>query len=88
MRDFCNALDAWQIGWKKAYAALAVLEQRNILLTMTRREDGEISEIIITPATYRCHHCRLVVSSQLDWEDHLPDCRRQQARMRRLGLIA
>ena len=26
--------------------------------------------------------------ARIDWEDHLPDCLRQQAKMRRLGLIA
>lgn len=86
MEAFGNALDSWEIGWKKALAALQDLEQQNYLLLMTG-DDGEISEIVITPPTYRCHNCRLLVSSRLDWEDHLPDCRRQQAKMRRLGLL-
>jgi hypothetical protein len=31
---------------------------------------------------------RLLIISRQDWEDHLPDCLRQQAKMRRIGLIA
>jgi len=55
---------------------------------MTRGEGDEITDIVITPKSFRCNHCRLVVSSRLDWKDHMPACRRQQAKMRRLGLIA
>ena len=55
---------------------------------MPRGEDDEITDIILTPPIYRCPECRLMVSSRLDWEDHLPDCRRQQEKMRRFGLIA
>ena len=87
MEDFCNALDSWQIGRKDASSALRELEQGIYLLTMTRGEDEEITDIVITPPTYRCSECRLMVSSRLDWEDHLPVCRRQQAKMRRLGLL-
>ena len=88
MEDFRNALDSWEIGRKEAYAALRGLEQSNYLLTMTRGEDDEITDIVITPPIYRCPDCRLMVSSRLDWEDHLPDCLRQREKMRRLGLIA
>jgi hypothetical protein len=63
MRDFRDALDCSQIGWKEAHAGLSVLEQRNYLLLMTRGEDGEITDIAITPPTYRCHGCRLMVSA-------------------------
>jgi hypothetical protein len=86
--DFRNAIDGWEIGRKQAYGALLELEQENYLLTMRRCQDDEITDIVITPPTYRCPECRLVISSRLDWEDHLPDCLRQQAKMRRLGLIA
>ena len=88
MEDFRNALDSWEIGRKEAYAAQRGLEQSNYLLTMTRGEDDEITDIVITPPAYRCPDCRLMVSSRLDWEDHLPDCLRQQAKMRRLGLLS
>ncbi len=74
--EFRDALDSWQIGRKEAYAALRELEGRNYLLTMTRGEDDEIADIILTPPTYRCHACRLIVSSRLDWEDDLPGCPR------------
>jgi hypothetical protein len=86
--DFRNAVDSWQIGRKEAYAVLRELERRNYLLTMTSGEDDDITDIVITPPIYRCHGCRLIVSSREDWEDHLPDCRRQQKKMWRLGLIA
>jgi hypothetical protein len=88
MDDFRNAIDGWEIGRKEAYAALWELERRNYLLTMTRGEDGEITAIVFTPPVYRCPDCRLMVSSRQDWEDHLPICLRQQAKMRRLGLLA
>jgi hypothetical protein len=78
MGDFHNALDSWEIGRKEAYAALRELERRNYLLAMARGEGDEITEIVITPPTYRCHACRLVVSSREDWEDHLPACLRQR----------
>jgi hypothetical protein len=87
MHDFGNALDSWEIDRKRAYAALRVLEQKNYLVTMTRAEDDEITNIVITPPTYRCIECRLMVSSRQDWEDHLPDCLRQQEKLRRIGLL-
>jgi hypothetical protein len=86
--DFRSALDGWEIGRKEAYAALRELERENYLLTMTRGEDDEITDIILTPTTYRCADCRLVISSRLDWEDHLPGCLRQQEKMRKLGILA
>jgi hypothetical protein len=86
--DFRNACDSWEIDRKDAYGALRELEGKNYLLTMTRGEDDTITDIVITPETFRCNHCRLVVSSRQDWEDHLPDCLRQQAKMRRLGIFA
>jgi hypothetical protein len=88
MHDFRDALDSWEISRKEAYAVLRELERRNYLLTMTRGEEEEITDIVITPETFRCNHCRLVVSSRLDWEDHLPVCRHQQEKLRRFGLIA
>ena len=88
MDDFRNALDSWEIDRKDAYAALRALERKNYLLAMTRGEDDEITEIVITPPQYRCPDCRLMVSSRLDWEDHLPDCLRQQAKLRKLGILA
>jgi len=87
MEDFRNALDSWEISRKEAYAVLCELERRNYLLTMTRGEKEEITDIVITPETYRCNHCRLVVSSRLDWEDHLPVCLRQREKLRRCGLL-
>ena len=87
MSDFHNALDSWEIDLKEANAVLFELEQKNYLLAMTRGEGDEITDIILTPPIYRCPDCRLMVSSRLDWEDHLPDCRHQQAKMRRLGLL-
>jgi hypothetical protein len=87
MHDFGNALDSWEIGRKELYASLRGLEKRNYLLTMTRGEDDEITDIVITPATYRCPDCRLMVSSRLDWEDHIPDCLRLQEKLRRIGLL-
>src|ERR1017187_9831794 len=86
MVDFRAAVDSWQIDRKEAHAALRELEQRNYLLTMTRGEGDEITDIVITPPTYRCHACRLVVSSRQDWEDHLPACLRQRKKLRRLGI--
>ena len=88
MEDFRNALDSWEIGRKDAYAALLELEQGNYLLTMRRGAGDEITDIVITPPTYRCSECRLVVSSRQDWEDHLPDCLRQREKLRKFGLIA
>jgi hypothetical protein len=88
MEDFRNALDSWEIGRKEAYGALQELERRTYLLTMTRGEDDEITDIVITPPIYRCPDCRLMVSSRLDWEDHLPDCLHQREKLRRFGLIA
>src|ERR1700739_3149313 len=64
MYDFCHALDSWEIARKDAYAALRELERRNYLLTMTRGEDDEITDIVITPPVYRCPDCRLMVSSR------------------------
>lgn len=87
MEDFRNACDSWEIGRKEAYAALRGLEQRNYLLTITRGEADEITDIVITPPTYRCPDCRLMVSSRQDWEDHLPDCLLQQKKLRRVGII-
>ena len=87
MDDFRNACESWEIGRKEAYAGLWELERRNYLLTMNRGEDGEITGIVVTPPTYRCHRCRLMVSSRQDWEDHLPDCLRQQKKMRRIGVL-
>jgi hypothetical protein len=87
MDDFHNALESWEIGSKEANAGLLELEQRNYLVTMNREDDDEITDIIITPPQYRCPDCRLMVSSRQNWEDHLPDCRRQQAKMRKLGII-
>ena len=86
--EFRNALDSWEIGRKEAYSVLRELEQKNYLASMANVEDHEITEIVITPPTYRCHECRLIVSSRSDWEDHLPNCLRQRAKMERLGLIA
>jgi hypothetical protein len=63
------------------------IERKIYLLTMTPGEEEEITDIVITPETFRCNHCRLVVSSRLDWEDHLPACLRQREKLRRLGLI-
>ena len=88
LAEFHEALDSWEIGRKDAYAALEELEQRNYLLAMTPIDGDTIGDILITPERFRCNHCRLVVSSRLDWEDHLPDCLRQQAKMHRLRLIA
>jgi hypothetical protein len=88
MVDFRLALDSWEIDRKDAYGALRELEQGIYLLTMTRAEDDTITDIVITPPVYRCPECRLMVSSRLDWEDHLPDCLRQQAKMRKLGILA
>ena len=88
MVDIRNALDSWEIGLKEANAALLELEQKNYLLTMTSGEDDKITAIIITPPIYRCPDCRLMVSSRLDWEDHLPDCLHQRRKLRRLGLLA
>lgn len=87
MNDFRDALDSGEIGRKDACGALRELERRNYLLAMTRGDDDEITDIVITPERFRCHECRLVISSRLDWEEHLPDCLRQQEKMRRLGLI-
>jgi hypothetical protein len=84
-----SASSNWlQCRGRQAYAVLRELERRNYLLTMTRGEEEEITDIVITPETFRCNHCRLVVSSRLDWEDHLPVCRHQQEKLRRFGLIA
>ena len=88
MEDFRNALDSWEIDRKDAYAALLELQRRNYLLAMTRGEDDAVSDIVITPPTYRCHACRLVVSSRQDWEDHIPICLRQREKLRKFGLIA
>jgi hypothetical protein len=88
MQDFRNALDSWEIGRKEAYAALGELERKNYLLTMTRGVDDDVHDIVITPPTYRCPVCHLMVSSRLDWEDHLQDCLRQREKLRRFGLIA
>jgi hypothetical protein len=85
--DFRNALDSWVIGKKDAYAVLRDLEQRNCLSTMTRGRDDEKTDIVITPESFRCLECRLVVSSRQEWEIHLPDCRHQLEKMRRLGPI-
>jgi hypothetical protein len=88
LAEFRNALDCWQIGRKEAYAALRELEQRRYLLAMTRGEDDEITEIVITPPIYRCPDCRLMVTSCIDWEDHLPDCLREREKLRRIGPLA
>ena len=72
----------------QAYAALRELERKNYLLTMTRGEDDEITDIVITPESFRCADCRLIVRSRQEWEDHQPDCLRQREKMRRLGLLA
>lgn len=88
MENFRNALDSWEIGRKEAYAALRELEQGIYLLTMMRGEDDTITDIVITPPTYRCNHCRLMISSRQDWEDHLPDCLHQREKLHRLGLLA
>jgi hypothetical protein len=88
MEDLRNALDSWEIGRKEAYAALRELEQKNDLLTLTRGEDDEITDIVITPPTCRCPECRLMVCSRQDWDDHLPNCLRQREKLRRFGLIA
>jgi hypothetical protein len=88
MVDFRNALNSWEIDRKNAYTALRVLELKNYLLAMTRGEGDEITDIVIAPPIYRCHACRLIVSSRQVWEDHLPICLRQQAKMRKLGLHA
>jgi hypothetical protein len=87
MHDFRDALDSWEIGRNNAYAALRGLERNNYLLTMTRGEDDELTDIVITPPTYRCHECRLMVSSRRDWEDHLPDCLRQREKLQRIRLL-
>ncbi len=86
--DFRNACDSWEIGRKEACAALRWLEQRNYLLVMIRGEDDTITDIVITPGRFRCNHCRLMISSRQDWEDHLPACLRQQEKMRKLGIHA
>ena len=52
----------------QAYAALRELERKNYLLTMTRGEDDEITDIVITPESFRCADCRLIVSSRQEWE--------------------
>jgi hypothetical protein len=57
-------------------------------LTMARGEDDEITDIVITPPTYRCPECPLMVSSRQDWEDHLSDCLRQREKLRRSGMLA
>jgi hypothetical protein len=88
IEDFRNACDGWEIDREEANAALRELERRNYLLTMNRGEDDTITDVVITPPTYRCPDCRLVISSRLDWEDHLPACLRQRRKLRRLGLIA
>jgi hypothetical protein len=88
MENFRSARDSSETGRAEAYAALRELEQRNYLLAMTRGDDDTITDIVITPERFRCHHCRLMVSSRLDWEDHLPDRLRQQTKMRRLGILA
>jgi hypothetical protein len=62
MKHFRDALDSWEIGRKTAYAVLRELERRNFLLAMTRQEEEDITDIVITPETFRCNHCRLVVS--------------------------
>jgi hypothetical protein len=72
----------------QAYAALRELERKNYLLTMNSGEDDDITDIVITPESFRCADCRLIVSSRQEWEDHLPDCLRQREKMRRLGLLA
>jgi len=87
IENFRNACDGWDIGREEVYAALHSLERSNYLLTMTRGEDDEITDIVITPPTYRCLDCRLMVSSHQDWEDHLPDCLRQQKKQRRVGRL-
>jgi hypothetical protein len=87
LAEFRDALDGWEFDRQEAYAALGELERKNYLLTMTRGEDDKITTIIISPPIYRCPDCRLMVSSREDWEDHLPACLRQQAKMRRLGLL-
>ena len=88
LAEFRDALDGWEIDRKEAYAALRELERKNYLLVMTRGRDDEITDVVITPDRFRCHACRLMVSSRLDWEDHLPGCLRQQEKMRRLGILA
>lgn len=87
MTDFWDALDSWGIGKEESYTALRQLEGRYYLVLMTRGEEGAITDIVITPETYRCPDCRLMVCSRQDLEDHLPDCLRQQAKLRRIGLI-
>jgi hypothetical protein len=87
MDDFRNAIDGWEIGRKEAHNALRVLERKIYLLTMSSRQDDEITDIVITTPTYRCHECRLVVSSRQEWEDHLPDYLHQRGKSRKLGLI-
>src|SRR5450631_2209927 len=64
MVDFRAAVDSWEIDRKEAHAALRELERKNYLLAMTRGEDDEITEIVITPPQYRCPDCRLMVSSR------------------------
>ena len=85
MESFHNACDGWDIGRKEVYAALHELERSNYLLTMVRGDDDEITDIVITPPTYRCSDCRLIVSSRQDWVEHLPDCLRQRKKLRRVG---
>ena len=87
MTSAMHAIAGRSAGRKRTPPCVGSIERKIYLLTMTPGEEEEITDIVITPETFRCNHCRLVVSSRLDWEDHLPACLRQREKLRRLGLI-
>jgi hypothetical protein len=58
------------------------------LLLWDSLEDDAVTNIVITAPIYHCSDCRLLVSNREDWEDHLPDCRRQQKKMWKLSILA
>jgi hypothetical protein len=82
MREFHDAMDAFDFSGREVREAIAFLEARMIMISFTDH-DGHIYAISVVPQRYRCEFCNMWLDMQDDPEDHIDLCRRLQAKMKR-----
>jgi len=82
MQQFRDAMDSQNFDSKEVREALAFLEARTYLITLSD-EDGHVTGISLVPEQYRCDFCRMWLNTRDDPEDHIERCLKQQKKIGR-----
>jgi hypothetical protein len=82
MPDFGDAMDSLEFTAKEVREALAFLEARTYLITLSD-EDGHVTGISLVPPRFRCEFCKMWLNTQSNPENHIDFCLRQQRKIER-----